>query len=142
MLHQVVTGESFELILAVATVQGQLRTFASRLIRFNECSKTGCDKARAQLFDISFLMLVTIIQNYGTDTILEPGGDSMLEQWVRDCLVESEHPKPPEQLVSLSDPVVVDSLLQQFNTVDSEFKNPVKWQEVSYSCFVLKHIEC
>lgn len=130
MLHQVLTGKSFELILAVATVQGQLRTLAARLIRFNECSKMGGDKARAQLFDISFLMLVSIAQNYGTETVLEPGGDSAPEQWIRECMVEANRPKPPEQLLRLSDPVVVDSLLQQFNAGESDFKSPVKWQEV------------
>ncbi|XP_031353097.1 mediator of RNA polymerase II transcription subunit 24 [Photinus pyralis] len=133
MLHQVLTGKSFELILAVATVEGQLRTLATRLIRFNECSKMGGDKAKAQLFDISFLMLVSIVQNYGAETVLEPGGDSTLEQWVRECMVEVNRPKPPEQLLRLSDPIFVDSLLQQFNVGESDFKSPVKWQEVLFN---------
>ncbi|KAF5303943.1 hypothetical protein FQA39_LY01728 [Lamprigera yunnana] len=133
MLHQVLTGKSFELILAVATVEGQLRTLATRLIRFNECSKMGGDKARAQLFDISFLMLVSIVQNYGAETVLEPGGDSAIEQWVKECMVEVTKPKPPEQLLRLSDTVFVDSLLQQFNVGESDFKMPVKWQEVLFN---------
>lgn len=33
MLHQVLSGKSFELILAVATVKGQLHTLVARLIR-------------------------------------------------------------------------------------------------------------
>lgn len=36
MLHQVLSGKSFELILAVAAVQGQLRTLVSRLIRYTD----------------------------------------------------------------------------------------------------------
>ncbi|KAF5304438.1 hypothetical protein FQR65_LT07968 [Abscondita terminalis] len=133
MLHQVLTGKSFELILAVATVEGQLRTLATRLIRFNECSKMGGDKARAQLFDISFLMLVSIVQNYGAEIVLEPTGDSAIEQWVKDCMVEVNKPKPPEQLLRLSDPAFVDSLLQQFNDGESDFKTPLKWQEVLFN---------
>lgn len=65
MLHQVLTGKSFELILAVACSSGQLKALVNRLIRFNECSKLGQDKARIQLFDISFVMLISIVQNYG-----------------------------------------------------------------------------
>jgi mediator of RNA polymerase II transcription subunit 24 len=71
VLSQVLTGKSFELILAVATVQGKLRTFVAKLINFNECSrKPAADEAtggkgsltRAMLFDVSFLMLCSIVQ--------------------------------------------------------------------------------
>lgn len=74
MLCQVLTGKSFELILAVATVEGKLKTFVSKLIKFNECSKqindavTGKMAAtRAMLFDVSFLMLCSIVQTYGSE---------------------------------------------------------------------------
>lgn len=108
MLHQVLTGKSFELILAVATVQGQLRTLVNRLIRFNECSKSGGDKARSQLFDITFLMLVAIVQNYGASAVLDPDGDSLFEQWVRSCMVERQKPKAPEQLLRLGSQNILD----------------------------------
>lgn len=133
MLHQVLTGKSFELILAVATVQDQLRTLVKRLIRFNECAKSGGDKARSQLFDISFLMLVAIVQDYGTQTVLEPDGDSLFEQWVRSCMVDRQKPKAPEQLLRLGDPAVVEQLLQQFNAGDADIKPNIKWKDVLFS---------
>ncbi|CAG9816325.1 unnamed protein product [Phaedon cochleariae] len=133
MLHQVLTGKSFELILAVATVQGQLKTLVNRLIRFNECSKSGGDKARSQLFDITFLMLVAIVQNYGASLVLESDGDSLFEQWVRNCMVERQRPKAPEQLLRLGDPAMIDSLLEQFNSGESDFKPGVKWQDVLFN---------
>lgn len=75
MLCQVLSGSgnSFDLILSVVTVEGKLKTFVSHLIRYNEGSKQligepeAATKIRAALFDVSFLMLTFIIQTYGAD---------------------------------------------------------------------------
>lgn len=73
MLCNVLTGKSFELILAVATVEGKLHTLVTKLINFNECCKKGLDESsktsqtRAMLFDITFLMLCYIIQMFGSE---------------------------------------------------------------------------
>lgn len=74
MLYQVLMGKSFELMLAVATVEGKLKTFVTKLIKFNECIKQinepvpGKTAAtRAMLFEVSFLMLCSIVQTYGSD---------------------------------------------------------------------------
>lgn len=75
MLYQVLSksGNSFELILSVVTVEGKLKTFVSRLIRYNESSKQvageseQAGKIRAALFDVSFLMLTFIVQTYGSE---------------------------------------------------------------------------
>lgn len=133
MLHQILAGNSLELILAVATVQGQLRTLVARLIRFNECSKTGGDKLRAPLFDISFLMLISIVQNFGANMVLDTDGNSLIEQWVSSCMVERNKPKAPQQLLKLGDPATIDTLLQQFNAGEADFKVNVKWQDVLFS---------
>lgn len=73
MLCQVLTGNSFELMLSVATVEGKMKIFVSRLIKCNECSKQISEvpgktaTTRALLFEISFLMLCSIVQTYGPD---------------------------------------------------------------------------
>ena len=70
-------GNSFDLILTVATIEGRLKTFVTRLIKCNENSKqihgeTGKSAIfRATLFDVSFLMLTFIIQTYGSDVCLK-----------------------------------------------------------------------
>lgn len=133
MLHQVLTGNSFELVLAVATVQGQLRTLVQRLVRFNEVSKVGGDRARSQLFDISFLMLVAIVQRHGASAVLD-GGDSLLERWVTNCMVEPNRPKAPEQLLKLCDPATVNALLRQFNAGEADFSSVnIKWQDILFN---------
>jgi len=78
MLYHVLN--SFELMLAVATVEGKLKTFVNKLIKLNECSKqinepvTGktAAKQRAMSFDVSFLMLCSIVQTYGSDVSFLP----------------------------------------------------------------------
>ena len=67
------TGKSFELILAVAAVEGKLRTFVTKLLKFNECSKQiggeggKASQTRAMLFDVTFLMLCSIVHTYGPE---------------------------------------------------------------------------
>lgn len=72
VLSQVLTGNSLELILAAASVEGKLRMFVSKLIKFNEFSKqinlqdgTKSVQTNAVLFDMTFLMLCFITQKYG-----------------------------------------------------------------------------
>ncbi|XP_065336321.1 mediator of RNA polymerase II transcription subunit 24 [Cloeon dipterum] len=143
VLSQVLTGKSFELILAVATVEDKLRTFVSKLINFNELSRVpGVDEAssgkgsltRAMLFDVSFLMLCSIVQSYGSEVVLnEDGtpGNSFFEKWVNECMAEKGHPKSPDQMLSNCDMTKLDALLTQFTAPDAEFKtNQVKWHEV------------
>lgn len=67
-------GNSLELILAAASVEGKLRMFVAKLIKFNEFSKQiniqdGSKSVRtnAILFDMTFLMLCFITQKYGYD---------------------------------------------------------------------------
>ncbi|XP_012540524.1 mediator of RNA polymerase II transcription subunit 24 [Monomorium pharaonis] len=135
VLYQVLTGKSFELMLAVATVEGELKTFVTKLIKFNECSKqineSVPDKTaatRAMLFDVSFLMLCSIVQTYGSDVVLEEGGDSFFEQWVRECMPERNKLKSPQRMLQNVDPARVDALLAQINSPDPDFKSSnLKW---------------
>ena len=76
MLCQVLTG-TFDLMLSVATLEGKMKTFVSRLIKCNEYSKQVSEvpgktaTTRALLFEISFLMLCSIVQTYGPDVSVQ-----------------------------------------------------------------------
>lgn len=79
-------------------------------------------------------MLVAIVQNYGADAVLDPEGDSLFERWVRTCMIEVNKPKAPDGPLKLcNDPAYVDTLLQQFNAGEADFKQPVKWQDVLFN---------
>ncbi|XP_077285363.1 mediator complex subunit 24 [Arctopsyche grandis] len=129
MLCQVLSGNSLEVILAVATVEGKLKQFVSKLIKFNECSLQisgdvgKASQSRGMLFDISFLILCAIVQQYGAEAVLDEGGDSFFEQWVRDCMVEKGVPKSPDQMLHKCDLAKVDVLLRQLNSPDYDFKS-------------------
>ncbi|EFN83518.1 Mediator of RNA polymerase II transcription subunit 24 [Harpegnathos saltator] len=151
MLREVLTGNSFELMLAVATVEGKLKTFVTKLIKFNECSRQinepvpGKTAAtRAMLFDMSFLMLCSIVQTYGSDVVLEEGGDSFFEQWVRGCMPERNKPKSPQRMLQNIDPARVDALLAQINSPDLDFKSSnLKWHVACQSAMgAVKELLC
>uniref|UniRef100_A0A8D8R5F2 Mediator of RNA polymerase II transcription subunit 24 n=2 Tax=Cacopsylla melanoneura TaxID=428564 RepID=A0A8D8R5F2_9HEMI len=131
VLSQVLNGKSFDLILAVAAVEGKLCTFVTKLIKINDCSKQSNPsdsskgaQTKMMLFDITFLMLCSIVQRYGSKVVFsENGGDSFFEKWVRDCMVEGGRPKPYKKMLDERDQAGVDDLLRQFNSSDPEFKN-------------------
>lgn len=91
---QVLTVKSFELILAVATMQGTLKQFVSELIKCNESCREVCDEVgkvaqtKMLIFDVSFLMLCSIVQTYGSENVLDVNGESFFEEWARTCMVE------------------------------------------------------
>ncbi|KAK9506154.1 hypothetical protein O3M35_008141 [Rhynocoris fuscipes] len=119
VLSQVLNGKSFELILSVASVEGKLRTFVSKLIKFNECAISS-GTTRSVLFDITFLMLCSIVQSNGSKVVFEEGDrdgeKSFFEHWVEQCMIERNKPKCPDTMLQHSDPVVVDALLAQLNS--------------------------
>ncbi|XP_050463769.1 mediator of RNA polymerase II transcription subunit 24-like isoform X1 [Cataglyphis hispanica] len=149
MLYHVLN--SFELMLAVATVEGKLKTFVTKLIKLNECSKQINEPVpgkmaatRAMSFDVSFLMLCSIVQTYGSDVVLEEGGDSFFEQWVRECMPERKKPKSPQRMLQSVDPARVDALLTQLNSPDPDFKSSnLKWHVACQSAMgAVKELLC
>lgn len=139
MLCQVLSGNSFELILSVAIAEGKLKTFVYRLIKCNENSKQVPGEigkpalVRMTLFDMSFLMLYFIVQTYGSDVVLEENGNSFFEKWVRECMVEKNKDKAPMQIVKNAncDSQKIDELLMYFHTPDNPNKKlSLKWHEV------------
>ncbi|KXJ68227.1 hypothetical protein RP20_CCG004941 [Aedes albopictus] len=136
MLCQVLSGNSFELILSVATVEGKLKTFVAGLIKCNENSKQVPGEmgkpamTRAALFDVSFLMLVFIVQNYGSEVVPTEGTDSFFEKWVRECMVEKHKSKSPMNMVKLCDQSKVDELIVSLNSPDGLKATSLKWQEI------------
>ncbi|CAG2174516.1 unnamed protein product [Oppiella nova] len=88
--------KSFELILCAAAATGKLQSFTTKLIEFNEFNKQAigeggkASQTRALLFDITFLILCTIAQHYGTDiiTMNAETKDSFFATWCANNLTE------------------------------------------------------
>lgn len=143
VLSQVLIGNSLELILAAASVEGKLRMFVSKLIKVNEYSKQINPQdgpklvTNAILFDMTFLMLCFITQKYGYQVNLkivlnyqnlkvifsifkaifpDCGNDTFFEKWCRQCMVELGNPKSHETMMGECDPNKVEKLL---TTIDN-----------------------
>lgn len=128
MLCQIVGGTTLDTFLAVATVEGKLKLFVSRLIKFNEfalltASEKGASQSKVYIFDISFLILCSIVQDYGADAVLEENGDSFFEQWVRDCMPQKGIHKSPEQILQKCDLQLIDLFIHHLSAPDFDFKN-------------------
>ncbi|CAK1545659.1 unnamed protein product [Leptosia nina] len=126
MLCQIVGGTTLDTILAVATVEGKLKLFVSRLIKFNEfalvaASEKGAPQSRAYIFDITFLILCSIVQEYGANVVLEENGDSFFDKWVRDFMPQKGAYKCPNQILQKCEQQLVDIFIHHLN--DFEFKN-------------------
>ncbi|XP_022254734.1 mediator of RNA polymerase II transcription subunit 24-like isoform X2 [Limulus polyphemus] len=141
VLSHMNTGKSFELILSAAAATGKLHSFATKLIKFNEYNKENSGppedfkaaQTRALLFDITFLMLCLIAQQYGIEAVTSnpETKNSFFYTWVTECLAESGKYKNPDTVLSRCDSSVVDNLLSQFTNPDQEFRTTlVKWHEV------------
>lgn len=142
MLCELLSGNNFELILSVATMEGKLKTFVSRLIRWNENSKQVAgeiDKPatnRSALFDVTFLMLVFIVQKYGSHVVLNENGDTFFEKWVRDFMMEKNRNKSAMNMVHQCEQGKVDEFLTSISSNDGTMAKPsnLKWHE---TCLIL-----
>lgn len=91
---------------------------------------------RAHLFDITFLMLCHIAQNYGVEMITDNAetkeiSSSFFVTWCAQCLPDGSRYRCPDAALASCDPNRVDALLNQFTSAESEFKTSlVKWNEV------------
>ncbi|UYV65143.1 K02A2.6-like, partial [Cordylochernes scorpioides] len=139
ILCTMVTGKPLELVLAATAATGKLPHFTNKLIMFNEYNKEPLNEAdkdsqtRALLFDITFLMLTHIVQNYGVEVITDnpENKDSFFTQWITECFSRGNKFKCPDTLLSKCSLSMVDQLLQQFTNLDSNFETfAVKWHEV------------
>ena len=131
-------GKSLELIVIAAAATGKLKHFAMKLLKFNEFNKQAigengkASQTRALLFDVTFLMLCQISQNYGTEVItsIPDTQSSFFSTWSAQCLPESGHYKCPDKMIANCDPTRVEVLLNQLTSTDNELKTSlVKWHE-------------
>lgn len=134
MLSQMLKSNSCDLLISVAIMDGKLKQLVSLLIRCNENSKQAniveLDKVAktGELFDVTFLMLVNLVQNYGSETVMSGPGDTFFEKWVQECMIERNRPKNPNAVVKQCDQMKTDELLMHLRNPES--KTTLKWEEI------------
>lgn len=139
VLGKMVVKNALDAILNYAAAIGKLQSFTNKLILFNEFNKETSGEGgkasyfRTLLFDITFLLLCKIAQDWGTEIILnnsEPK-DSFFATWCARTLPGRDHYNLPEAILSKSDPIHVEKLLSQLSSPNYKFiTSLVKWNEV------------
>ncbi|XP_071820930.1 mediator of RNA polymerase II transcription subunit 24-like isoform X2 [Apostichopus japonicus] len=113
---------SFQLVAATSAATNKLKTFSSKLISFNELTKaTVIDGSKgshvqAALYDISFLMLCLISQQYGIEMVLNNDEESFFERWAQQCLPDELGAKPMYLPLAQTEQMKIDQLVQLFYT--------------------------
>ncbi|PIK63046.1 putative mediator of RNA polymerase II transcription subunit 24 [Apostichopus japonicus] len=139
---------SFQLVAATSAATNKLKTFSSKLISFNELTKaTVIDGSKgshvqAALYDISFLMLCLISQQYGIELVntgqfqadslgrsslgyqchftqqmvLNNDEESFFERWAQQCLPDELGAKPMYLPLAQTEQMKIDQLVQLFYT--------------------------
>ena len=119
VMFHIIKGSSFDLLLSASAANGSLTALVTKLLLFNEGCKESPGESvrvsqnRAALFDMTFLMLVYIIQCFGSEVVLTNTQNCFFSQWARACMTTPGHVKPLSGWSSCELASVGDSLLQQ-----------------------------
>lgn len=134
------SGRSLGLILSSLAASGKLRHFTMKLLKFNEFNKQPIGETtpklaqtRGLLFDVTFLMLCQISQDYGSDVITQnpETQDTFFASWCSQCLPQNGSHRCPDAILVTCDAGKVEQLLNQITSSENDFRsNTVKWHEV------------
>ncbi|XP_060574517.1 mediator of RNA polymerase II transcription subunit 24-like [Ruditapes philippinarum] len=137
VLHHMLSGKNFGLILAAAAATGKLQIFCFKLIKISEFARQSpgeggkASQFRAWLFDISFLMLCHITQVYGTEMIMSSAEcmDTFFVQWALKCFPEDGKYKSVDNSMPV-DTAKVDFLLNALTQGTDLSQGAPKWHEI------------
>lgn len=138
VLSQMLTGRSFEIITSAAASMGELKNFTLKLVRSNEFARQTTGEAgkaaqiRAQLFDITFLMLCHIIQVHGMEIVAgsKDAAEAFVIQWAQRWLPEDGKYHSLDTTATPTDQTKVDNLLLQLLTGGDLRTSLQRWHEV------------
>jgi len=147
VMFHIVKGSSFDLLLSAAAVNGTLSALVTKLLFFNKGTQESSGESnkvaqnRAALFDMTFLMLVYIVQCFSTSILPSSHQDGFFQSWARLCMTEPGDVKPLQAFKKLGgQDSFVDGLLQQINQGDIRTQ-VIKWNQVCSSVHdVMKEI--
>ena len=142
VMFHIIKGSSFDLLLSASAANGTLAALVAKLLMFNDGCKESQGESvkvsqnRAALFDMTFLMLVYMVQCFGSEVVLKDTQPCFFSQWAKQvavsvennplvfyilfffkCMVEPGAVKPLGNFTAQES--LVDSLLQQFTQVSN-----------------------
>eukprot|EP00088_Acartia_fossae_P050636 TRINITY_DN5673_c0_g1_i5.p1 TRINITY_DN5673_c0_g1~~TRINITY_DN5673_c0_g1_i5.p1 ORF type:complete len:979 (-),score=210.43 TRINITY_DN5673_c0_g1_i5:217-3153(-) len=148
VMFHIVKGSSFDLLLSAASANGTLPSLLSKLLYFNKITQESMGESnkdaqfRAALFDMTFLMLIYMVQCFSSKILSTVEEDDVLfPRWARLCMTEPGNVKPLESFKELEGTeTLVDTLLQQ--VMQGEIRvQVIKWNQVCASVHeVMKEI--
>lgn len=136
VMFHIIKGSSFDLLLSASAANGTLPALVTKLLMFNDGCKESQGESvkvsqnRAALFDMTFLMLVYVVQCFGSCVVLQDMQACFFSQWAAQCMAEPGRVKPLGNFSAQES--LVDSLLQQF-TQGEVRTQVVKWNSVCSS---------
>ncbi|KAJ7985023.1 hypothetical protein DPEC_G00360830 [Dallia pectoralis] len=140
VLGHMLSGKSLDLLLAAAAATGKLKTFSRKFVKLNEFPKqiigegSKAASVRALLFDISFLMLSHVVQNYGSEVVLSdpsPSGETpFFETWLQTCMPGEGKTLNPDHPCFRPESGKVESLVALLNNTSEMKLVQMKWHEI------------
>lgn len=134
-LSQLVNGKKFELTLNAAASTGRLEVFVKKLIERNELNTiSNSDRnpyGQAFLFDITFLILIYIAQQYGPD-VIGFNQKRTFQKWFIECYNKETRMNCPHEMTKNYNEELVSSLIKQILSPESDGLQlkDVDWREV------------
>lgn len=133
------------LLYSVATVRGISHKMISELIKCNDMQKEVSGELakskqqvvfRSNVFDLSFLMLFSIMQKFGIEKFPDVGREYFFSKWMHNGLIDPSKPKSPLSVVKTCDPQKVDELITYFSDANFQQAQPpisLKFSEICWN---------
>lgn len=150
ILSQLVSGKQFEFTLSAAASTERLQIFVRKLVEHNELNKNPRDDSsknpciQALIFDITFLILTYIAQQYGPELIDREQQSTTFGKWFFNSYNPTTRINCPKEMLKSANNETVSSLIRQLLSDDGGIEmRSVDWRDVccnipSAICEILK----
>lgn len=128
------------MLYSVAGVKGKHETMINGIMKLNDSCKDFYGEAAKKLtvgfcsnmFDLTFVLLYSIMQQCGLENFPDMNGDFFFEKWVRDGMTDSVKPKSPMSIVKMCDQSKVDEMVGYFRDNSNQQQPAIsfKWSEI------------
>ncbi|CRK99434.1 CLUMA_CG012704, isoform A [Clunio marinus] len=138
------------LLYSVASVKAQHKTMINGIVKVNDKSKEILGEASkskqavtfyANMFDMSFILLFSIMQKSGCENFPEMTGDYFFEKWCREGMAFPYKSKSPMSIVKMCDQTKVEEMIAYFSDTTTAQSSTIsfKWGEICINIPAMLH---